>query len=217
MNKENVSSLRKALLLLTTTVAALGVTLGLPMKKALAAPQDWRTAPGPAVGRPQARLMVIQPRFVNPTAQGLIRIADQALSDNALAERIFRDPDGVAAQYHLSNNERLVLRHMTREQFDTARADAARVVATRMPFAGSARMPLGATDARLITERMIVGRAILAAVGRSYLDAADAHDCCPWSKAIELGVSSDPALYNVAFERPTGVEVTGQGMMNRPQ
>ena len=63
------------------------------------------------------------------------------------------------------------------------------------------RLPPGATDGRMITERMIVGRAILAAVGRSYLEAANADACCPWSKAIELGVSGDPATYNAAFAR----------------
>ncbi len=202
MKKGNESSLRKALLLLTTTAAALGVTLGLPMKKALAASHDW--APSAMLRQPAGRLEIIQPRFVNPTAVTLLRIADMALSDGALAERIFRDPDAVAAQYRLSNNERLVLRHMTREQFDVARADAARIVADRLSRAASMRLPPGATDARLITERMVVGRAILAAVGRSYLDAADAHGCCPWSKALELGVSSGPVTYNAVFTRRAG-------------
>jgi hypothetical protein len=202
MMKGNESSLRKALLLLTTTAAALGVLLGLPMKKASAASQDSRMAPGPIVNQPEVPMTVIQPRFVNPTAVTLLRIAGQALSDSALAERISRDPDGVAAQFHLSNNERLVLRHMTFEQFQTARSDAARVVATRMSYARSMAMPAGATDPRRITEGMIVGRAILAAAGRSYLNASNANACCPWSKAIELGVNSDPAYYNAVFARP---------------
>ena len=34
----------------------------------------------------------------------------------------------------------------------------------------------------------------------SYLDAAHASDCCPWKKAIELGVKSDPAVYNSVFK-----------------
>ena len=207
MMKTNESSLRKALLLLTTTAAALGVLLGLPMKKASAASQDSRMAPAPTVNQPTARFEVIQPRFVNPTAVTLLRIAGQALSDNALAERISRDPDGVAAQFHLSNNERLVLRHMTLEQFQTARSDAARVVATRMSYARSMAMPAGATDPRRITEGMIVGRAILAAAGRSYLNASNANACCPWSKAIELGVSGDPAFYNAVFTSPAGANL----------
>ena len=199
--KTGIESLsRKALLLLTTTAAALGVSL--PMKKASAAPRDMVAAP--MARQPSARLTIIQPERVNPTTVNLLRIADQALSDGALAERIFRDPDGVAAQYRLSDNERLVLRHMDRQQFEVARGDAARVVATRLPYASQMRLPPGATDTRQITERMIVGRAILAAVGRSYLNAASANACCPWSKAIELGVSGDPALYNVVFARPAG-------------
>jgi hypothetical protein len=168
-------------------------------------------APAAAVNHPAAQMEVIQPRFVNPTAVTLLRIADQALSDNALAERISRDPDGVAEQYHLSNSERLVLRHMTREQFQTARSDAARLVATRLTSERSVRLPAGATDSRLITERMVVGRAILAAVGRSYLDAADANACCPWSKSIELGLSGDPAYYNAVFARPAGARVSQPG------
>ena len=208
MKKETVSSLRKALLLLATTAAALGVFLGLPVKKTMAASRDWKMAPAPTVNQPSARLEVIQPKYVNPTAVTLLRIAEQALSNNALAERISRDPDGVAAQFRLSNNERLVLRQMNREQFEIARADAAQLVGTRLSYAGSMRLPAGATDSRLITERMIVGRAILAAVGRSYLDAANAHACCPWSKAIELGVSSDPVTYNAAFARPAGANLS---------
>ena len=117
------------------------------------------------------------------------------------------EPDAVASQYHLSKNERLVLRHMDRRQFQTARNDASRVVAKRLSSAASmhARLPAGATNTHLITERMIVGRAILAAVGRSYLDAANAHACCPWSKSIELGISSDPAFYNVVFQKQAAV------------
>jgi hypothetical protein len=212
MKKENELSLRKALLLMAATVAALGVALGLPMKKAMAASQHWKAAPAPTFDQPPARLTVIQPERVNPSTIGLLRIADQALSDSALAEKIFREPDAMASQYQLSNNERLVLRQMTREQFQTARDDAARVVANRLSMAGSTRLPAGATDVGLITERMIVGRSILAAVGRSYLNAANAHDCCPWSKAIELGVSGDPVFYNVVFEKPSGVNLPQPGV-----
>jgi hypothetical protein len=204
MRKGNESLPRKALLLLATAAAALGVSQSLPMKKAMAASPNERMM---RVNQPAAQMEVIQPRFVSPTAVTLLRIADQALSDNALAERISRDPDGVAAQFHLSDSERLVLRHMNRAQFQIARADAAQVVSTRMSYAGSMRMPPGATDVRQITERMVVGRAILAAVGRSYLDAANAHACCPWSKAIELGLSGDPAAYNAAFTGSPGVNL----------
>jgi hypothetical protein len=215
MSKQAESSLRKALVLVTTTAVAMGAVLGLPVKKALAAPPQMN--PRPEVNRPPAQLPppplvsrrpvqmeVIQPRFVNPSAVTLLRIADQALSDNALAERIFRDPDGVIAQFHLSNSEGLVLRHMDPTQFEVARGDAARLVGTRL--SSGRPMPPGATDGRLITERMIVGRAILAAVGRSYREAASANACCPWSKAIEVGVGGDPAAYNAGFARPFGAE-----------
>jgi hypothetical protein len=187
-----------ASLLLTTTVAALASFVGLK-----ASAQDASMARGPALAQPANPTTVIQPRFVSPTAVGLLRIVDQALSNNGLAERIYRDPDAVAAEFQLSSNERLVLRQMTREQFQVARMDAARLVTGRTVNARTTRLPAGATDARLITERMIVGRAILAAVGRSYLEAADAQACCPWSKAIELGINSDPAFYNQIFEQPS--------------
>lgn len=205
MKKQGESGLRKAALLLATTTAALSVAVGLPIRKALAASLGGTNEPATAFGRTPAQMTIVQPRYVNPSVVRLLGIAQQALSNGALAERIFREPDAVAAQYHLSNGERLVLRHMDRQQFQTARNDAARVVASRMSMAGSMRMPPGATSASLIAERMVVGRAVLAAVGRSYLSAADASGCCPWSKSIELGINSDPAYYNAVFQRPAGV------------
>lgn len=221
MKSKNGILRQKALLVLATAAAAIAAVAGLPMKKAAAAPADWKMArpytttpspdptmaPAPTFNRPPVRMEVIQPRFVSPTAVTLLKIADQALTDSALAERIAHDPDGVAAQFKLSNSERMVLRHMNGEQFQVARADAARLVSSRRSMEPM-QLPPGATDSRLITERMIVGRAILAAVGRSYLDAANAHACCPWSKAIELGVSSDPVTYNGAFERPSGAALS---------
>ena len=205
MNKATGSLLRMASLLLTATAAALGTFLGLPIKRALA--QDASTAPGQVTAQPATRMVVNQPRFVSPTAVGLLRIAGQALSNDVLAEQIFRDPDAVADQHRLSSHERLVLRHMTREQFQIARADAAGLVAARVAEAAGTRLPPGATNVHLIATQMIVGRAILAAVGRSYLDAVDASACCPWGKGIELGLNSDPAYYNSIFERPSAAGV----------
>lgn len=201
MTKFAESSLRKGLLLVTTAVAAVGAILSLPVKKALAAMPQIRPA-GPMAVKPQVKLVVIQPRFVSPSAANLMRIATQALSNPTLAEQIFRDPDAVAKQFHLSPAETLVLHHMDRAQFATARADAARLVGRRM--ASGQPMPAGATNTLQITEGMIVGRAILAAVGRSYLSAASANACCPWSKAIEIGVGGDPASYNSAFAPVAG-------------
>jgi hypothetical protein len=191
MNAKN--GLRKTMLLAATAVAAFGATLGLPVKKALAAAPNARALP--------ANQMPILPTHVSPSAATLVKIADQAMSDRALAERIFKDPDAVASQYNLSKAERAVLSKMTREQFQTARADAAAVVAGRLARPDAKSLPQDATNARLIAERMVVGRAILAAVGRSYLDAAYAHDCCPWNKSIELGVMTDPAAYDVVFSK----------------
>lgn len=199
MKTQTDTLFRKAALLVTTAAAALGVVLGLPAKKATAEPQNMRMAPGPMMNRRMAPVEIIQPRFVNPSAVNLLNITHMALSDPRLADEIFRDPEAVAQRFHLSRAELAVLRHMDRQQFDVARADAGHLVAERMGYARNMRLPPGATDARLITERMIVGRAILASVGRSYLEAADAHGCCPWSKSIELGISGDPAYYNPVF------------------
>lgn len=207
MAKEHEPPLRRAVLALAAIAVAAGAFLGVPALKALAAARDWKTLPPRDVEPPPAPLNIIQPKYVNPSAARLLGIAHDALSDGALAERIFHEPDAVASQLRLSDNEKLVLRHMTREQFDTARADADQVRADRLSKAGSSRLPASAIDARLITERMIVGRAILAAVGRSYLEAANAHACCPWSKAIELGINAKPELYNQAFEAPSGARV----------
>ncbi len=219
---EKDSHLRKMLLASAATLAAFAVAVGLPVKKALAAPLRMKVKPATTAVQPQAHLEIIQPKYVNPSAERLVGIADKALNDKALAERIFREPDKVAAEYHLSKNETLVLHHMDRNQFETARNDAARVVAQRLAERNM-RMPPGATDAHLIAERMVVGRAILAAVGRSYREAADSDGCCPWSKTIELGVNSDPAYYNVVFKRPAATMAPNMQMhenlpaVQRPQ
>lgn len=201
MKKGDPSALHRISLLLATTAATLGVTLGLPLRKAWAASFGLRTLPA-TTGQQRKMLKIIRPRYVNATAQRLLHIAAQALSNNALAERIFRDPDAVAKQYHLSRNETRVLRHMDRRQFQTARSDAARLVQSRLAEAGRTPLPAGATNALQITEGMIVGRAILAAAGRSYLENKAAAQCCPWSSSLELGVNSDPAFYNAVFQRP---------------
>lgn len=198
------SVLRKALLPLSTGAVALGAFLGLPAMKALA--QELKIVPR-AVLPPVARLNVAPAPQVNPSAARLVAIADQAIADPALAERLFSDPDAVAAERNLSDHEKSVLRHMTREQFATAGGDAARVSAARLAQAGGATLPATATDARLVAGRMVVGRAILAAMGRSYLEAANAHACCPWGKAIELGLNGKRVLYDRIFEAPAELNV----------
>ena len=204
MKTQSYSSFRRALLLSATTLAAFAVSLSLPIRDAVAATLLMKAKPTTANMNLMAKILRFAPKRVAPNTERLIRIAGMALSDNGLAERIFSNPDAVAVQYHLSKNELHVLQHMNRVQFETARKDAAQVVADRRAEAGSMRLPADAVDVRLITERMVVGRAILAAVGRSYLEAANAHQCCPWGHSIELGISSDPAFYNVVFQRPAG-------------
>lgn len=212
MKKESNSPLRKALLPFAATAVAVGAFLGLPALKALAASQNLKIMPLPSVAPPLALLNIIPPQSINPTTKRLLSIADRALSNGALAERIFSEPDAVAAEYGLSDQEKLVLRHMTREQFEIARADASRISAERLAAAGSRRLPASATDVRLIAEGMVVGRAILAAVGRSYLEAANAHACCPWGKAIQLGVNPSRAFYDEVFAAPAGVNLRQPGL-----
>lgn len=205
MTTQNQSLFRKVVFLLSTGAAAFGLMLGLPVKKAAADPRDNRMGPNPMMNRPPMPMEIIQPRFVSPTAVNLLNIAHRALSDGRLAREIFENPESVAKRFQLSRAELAVLRHMDRRQFEVARGDAGHLVASRMGMSRMMRLPPGATDTQQITERMIVGRAILAAVGRSYLDAADANACCPWSKSIELGLSGDPAYYNPVFARRASV------------
>ena len=204
MKKRDESGIRRASVLLATTVAALGVAMVLPIKRVWAASFGVRTA---AVGQPKM-MKIIGPRYVNPTAKRLLQIATQALSNPALAQRIFRDPDGVARQYHLSKAEARVLHHMDQRQFQAARSDAARLVRKRRAEAGRTPLPPNATNTHLITEGMIVGRAILAAVGRSYLSAKDQAGCCQWTGALELGLNSDPSFYNKVFQQGSASYIT---------
>ena len=213
MKTQSESSFRKALLLSATTLAAFAMSLSLPIKEALAATLLMRAKPTTVNMNLMAKILRFAPKHVAPNTEGLVRLAGMALSDNGLAERIFRNPDAVAAQYHLSQNELHVLRHMDRVQFETARKDARQVVADRRAEAGSMRLPADAVNVRLIAERMVVGRAILAAVGRSYLEAANAHQCCPWGHSIELGISSDPAYYNAVFSALPAVQQPQQGVI----
>ena len=227
MRHHSPSSLHNVIIALSATAAAFAVTLGIPSTKSLAASPGMNGAPVPPdnghpgraggsstgigvgvgldfsslfSGRQKPRQAVVQPVNVNPTAVHLIKIASAGLNDSSLAERIFREPDAVALENKLSENETKVLKQMTREQFATAREDAANVAAKRLADAGEKGRPT-AGEIEAVAGRMVVGRAILAAVGRSYLDAADAHACCPWNKAIQIGVNSDPAMYASVFAR----------------
>lgn len=206
MKQQRESVFHKALLALAGTAVGVGAFLGIPVMKAWAASQELKVAPLRAIQPPPGRLNLTHPAFVNPSATKLVAIADQALSDAALMDRILREPDAVAAEHNLSDHERMVLTHMNAQQFETARSDAARVSASRLGHPGAARLPASATDARLIAGRMVVGRAILAAAGRSYLEAANANACCPWSKAIELGVNPSRSFYDEVFKAPANLQ-----------
>ena len=122
MKQPNQSLLRKSLLPVAAVAVGVGALIGLPGMKALA--QELKIAPRAL--QPIARLNIIQPKFVNANAAPLVAIADEARSNPALAERIFTEPDAVAAQSGLTDSQRLVLRKMTREQFATAQGDAVR-------------------------------------------------------------------------------------------
>ncbi len=226
MKHNTSSSLRKIVITATTTAAALAVAVGLPMKKSIAAEPGPNGAPpsaeqrqpgashgsstgvgvgigvdlGSLFGHSSPRHEVVQPVHVSPTAVHLIKLANQAVDDPSFAERIFREPDKVAGENHLSENETKVLRQMTREQFARAREDAAHVAAARLAEANEKGQPTP-EEINAIAGRMVVGRSILAAVGRSYLDAADAHDCGPGNKAIQICVNSDPAMYASVFAK----------------
>jgi hypothetical protein len=225
MKRHSLSSLRNLFIALTTTAAAFAVTIGISSTKSLAASPRDNGAPsrqdnnaprqtngsstGVGVdmnlsplfsGRQKLRPEVVQQVHVNPTAVHLIKIATAAITNPALAERIFREPDAVASENNLSENENKVLRQMTREQFATAREDASHVASQRLADAGERGQPRQ-SEIEAIEGRMVVGRSILAAVGRSYLDAADAHACCPWNKAIQIGVNSDSEMYASVFAR----------------
>ena len=202
MKQGGESLFRRAMLPVTATAVGIGAFLGLPKMKAMAAQQELRVNPRVNVVPPIARLNLVYPHHVNPSAQKLVAIASEALASPAAMERIFSAPDAVAAQHGLDANQTMVLRQMTRAQFETAQADAARVSAERLSTVARRRLPASATDAKLIAERMVVGRAILAAAGRSYLEAANAHACCPWSKSIELGVNPSRVFYDEVFQAP---------------
>lgn len=215
MTRKNTPAIRNAVLPLTATAVAVGAFLGLPVMKAIAAAQD-RIAPSRIVPRLPAELNIVRPETINPSTRQLLSIADRALMDEGLARRISADPDSVASQYNLSDTERLVLRHMTPEQFEIARTDAARVRADRLAAVGSANLPASAINEKLIAKGMVVGRAILAAMGRSYLEAANAHSCCPWGKAIQLGVNAERVLYDRIFDGRTNLDVGQPAIDMRP-
>jgi hypothetical protein len=125
------------------------------------------------------------------TVEKLTKLVDKALQDPTLAERIFKDPDAVARENGLSEDERLVVKQMNREQFETARRDADREAKKGQSDAlsekelGSVVGGAGALSLKTTTTKMIVGRAILGAQGTGFGGLRDDPkcDCCPWKKS----------------------------------
>ena len=55
----------------------------------------------------------------------LMQLVDKALRDTAYAERIFNEPDEIARENGLSDNETHVLRHMNPQLLERARREIA--------------------------------------------------------------------------------------------
>ena len=132
------------------------------------------------------------------SVEKLARLVDKALKDDAYAERVFREPDAIAQEQQLSGTERLVLRQMTRQQFETARQDAARRAATGElddaalgSVAGGTAFSAGALGT---AAKMILGRSVTAATGGSWSHLAGAGcECCAWKGKINMGAVVLPA------------------------
>jgi hypothetical protein len=123
------------------------------------------------------------------TVEKITKLVDKALQDPTLAERIFKDPDAVARENGLSDDEKLVVKQMNRQHFETARRDADQEARKGQSDAlseeemgsvvGGATYPIVQTTAT----KMIVGRAILGAEGTNLASLKNADcDCCPWKK-----------------------------------
>src|SRR5689334_16628665 len=101
------------------------------------------------------------------TVEKITKVVNRALEDNAFAERLFREPDAVAKENGLSDDEKLVLKQMNRQQFETARNDAEKE-STSGKTAQLSEKEMGSVVggmARRVdfatTANMIVGRSIL--------------------------------------------------------
>ena len=128
------------------------------------------------------------------SVQKLSQIVDRALRDDAFAERLFNKPEAIAAEYQLSSAEKLVLKHMGRQQFETARHDAAKTTASgELTDSALAGVAGGAGGALGTASSMILGRSVIAATGGSSPTAGAACDCCAWKGKINMGALILPA------------------------
>jgi hypothetical protein len=120
------------------------------------------------------------------TIEKLTKIVDKALADPALADQLFANPDAVAAEHGLSENEKLVLKQMNRAQFEEAKKDA--VSASGGPEGKLSESEMGQVVGGVfsgghvgIASKMVVGRAIMAATGGNYSKMSRAAcECCAW-------------------------------------
>ena len=124
------------------------------------------------------------------SVEKLKKVVDRALKDDAYAERLFKEPEAVAAEAGLSANEKLVVKQMNRAQF--ARKDAAKSpgpaqlsdkdLASVAGGGGFSAQVLGTAS------NMILGRSVIAATGGSYVKLSAAGcDCCAWKGGISMG------------------------------
>lgn len=126
------------------------------------------------------------------SVEKLTKVVDRALKDDAYADRLFKEPDAVAAEYRLSDAEKLVVKQMNREQFVTAREDAAKRASagqlTDQDLEGVAGGRGFSSPALGTAANMILGRSITRASGGPLSHLAGAGcDCCGWKGSINMG------------------------------
>lgn len=122
--------------------------------------------------------------MANVSVEKLSKLVEVALADAAYAERLFRDPEGIAREQGLTLDEQAVVKQMSREQFETARRDAQAQAGEELTEADLASVVGGATGLSAgvagICTSMIVGRSLIGATGGSYAKVAAGCDCCAW-------------------------------------
>jgi hypothetical protein len=129
------------------------------------------------------------------SVEKLKQLVDRALSDEGYAERLFEDPEKIAREHELSDDETLVVKQMNREQFQVARRDAEeeakRLLSKEISDRDLAAVVGGSGTMALqmsTTANMIVGRSVLGATGTSYHKlTTSACDCCAWKGGITMG------------------------------
>ena len=128
----------------------------------------------------------------------LRQVVNQALESDAFAQRLFSEPDTIAKESGLSDDEKLVLKQMNREQFQVARKDASEKTTSRelseTELAGVAGGVLSYSSLLGTTTDMIIGRSITSATGGSYASLTSAScDCCKWKGGVSCSSITLPA------------------------